>query len=318
MKIKYVVLCLFMVCILTGCGEEDWVKEQMDAREVTMLDTPEEFQQAFRNVNEKDSGEWAYRQDNIDKAMELKNKIQQICGKGTKVNFYRSEWEGEFIESERIQIEDLKKYLSDNNYVKKRELDKFGLEISSENYEQLVKDCQALVQLGFDELDGRVEGYVASNGYGFYVPTREEVEENTCDCTMEIHFPAFELFGPSRYFALGDFFKENEMVVQAITCNNGVVDKIRIFFGESGYIYLLLKDDNLFELVIACGEKELADCINSNPSGIAKIIGKACGDDNEAVSFVKEMCNQKDTRKERSGRVGNRTWKMKGQQLVIH
>lgn len=319
MKIKIAGMCFLVMFVLTGCGSKGWAEEYLNAEDVAMIDTKEEYKEAVKNLDLKDKGQWVHRQENINQVISLKEKIEQVCEKGSKVVSYVSEPYEEDLDrdwdSEEGDISaDLTKDFSKNKALQDKATVSYGIDIYVKDFESLKRNWNILSEIGFEELKNvNPNGaYEMVNGYCFETPYKEDIEEGGEDCKIRILIPALMLYGPERYFELADFCRENNLFVSNVACRGGVVDIMEIMLPDYSRVDMYIKDDKILEIRMENLEEKMS-LSSSTQKSLVELVTKVCGERNDAIAFVKGLASEK---RATSGTVGNRKWKSIDEDII--
>lgn len=180
---KAAVLCLLTVFMLTGCGQEGLVMQQVTRDSIKRLDCEQEVIEAQEKIVHEDSGKWSYREENIRKLVNMENRIKESC-KNEKTVITVQRLDGGGIASANMWAQ----HLAQGKDAKKEKVTGVSICLEMEDRDTLLDNCKRIAQLGFDCLNHYSPNDVRmiQNGCQLYVIEQLPDEEETGYYSIEI------------------------------------------------------------------------------------------------------------------------------------
>lgn len=308
MKKKVFVLCLMIVFVLTGCGQENNFLQYANLDDVRMIDDKKEMKEALKEITYQDKGIWSYRLDKIQEIQALGKRIEATCkSEKTKVKFLNS-----YNDSESLDVwEQHAKAGKDPR--EERVLD-MNIDLSMKDEASVLETCKKLGDLGFPCLKDYHFGMdyveVVQGGYNICVSGKiseeelQELEEDDYPYFIRIGIPGMMAFGPERYFDLIDSCLQNDLYVARMICCNGAIDEL-ILGGDKLAATVYIKDEKVLEIdVVRSGWKQGNFFTSQEQKGMIELVTKMCGDRNAALSMVRGL----EKNGEKKGMVSDCKW----------
>lgn len=294
---KIGILCLLTAFMLTGCGREGLVMQQVAMDKIEWLDSEQEVLEAQEKLPQKDSGMWSYRQENIRKLVDMENRIKESC-KNDKTSITINSLGTAGIASANMWAQH--QALGWN--AKEEKITGLDILLEMQDKETLMENCKRLAQLGFDCLN-QYDAAMTQNGCRlFVVEPLEEGDEGYY--SIEIKVPGILAFGPERYFDLFDICVENDLYIGDFVCNGGAVDAIRLY-GDDLTVQAFLKDGKILEMAAARYNWKAGSFLQKEyQAGFSKLLSRMCDDSAQVASVVNGLVKEG----EEKGTLGDFRW----------
>lgn len=300
---KIGILCLLAAFMLTGCGQEGLVMQQVAMDKIEWLDSEQEVLEAQEKLPQKDSGTWSYRQENIQKLIDMENRIKESC-KNDKTSITINNLETAGIASANMWAQH--QALGWN--AKEEKITGLDILLEMQDKETWAENCKKLAQLGFDCLNhySRNDVSMIQNGCQLYVIESSE-EDGSAYYSIEIKVPGILAFGPERYFDLFDTCVESNFFIENFVCNGGAVDAIRLYRDDFA-VQAFLKDGKILEMAAARynwkGREAGSFLQKEYQAGFSKLLSRMCDDSAQVASVVNELIKEGD----KKGTLGDFQW----------
>ncbi len=300
---KIGILCLLAVLMLTGCGQEGLVMQQVAMDKIEWLDSEQEVLEAQEKLPQQDSGKWSYRQENIRKLVDMENRIKESC-KNDKTSISVSCLETVGIASANMWAQHQALGWS----AKEEKITGLNILLEMQDKETWTENCKRLAQLGFDCLNHYSPNDVAMIQNGCQLFAVESAEEDgSAYYSIEIKVPGMLAFGPERYFDLFDICVENDLYIEDFVCNGGAVDAMQLY-GDDLAVQAFLKDGKILEMAAARynwnGWKAGSFLQKEYQAGFSKLLSRMCDDSAQVTSVVNELIKEGET----TGTLGDFRW----------
>lgn len=297
------IVCLLAAFMLTGCGQEGLVMQQVAMDKIERLDSEQEVLEAQEKLPKKDSGTWSYRQENIQKLVDMEKRIKESC-ENDKTSITINSWETAGIASANMWAQH--QALGWN--AKEEQITGLDILLEMQDKETWAENCKKLVQLGFDCLNHYSRNDVAmiQNGCQLYVIESSE-EDGSAYYSIEIKVPGMLAFGPERYFDLFDTCVESNLFIGDFVCNGGAVDAMQLY-GDDLTVQAFLKDGKILEMAAARynwkGWEAGSFLQNKYQAGFSELLSRMCDDSAQVASVVNGLTKEG----EEMGTLGDFRW----------
>ena len=211
-------MCLFVLCLLTGCGREDKLLQYMDTETLGMINTSEQAEKYNQQLDREDHLKWVYDEKEIEVLIQL---IQVIKAEAKKAGCRVSETSlfGEggvelWMTHARQGFDPAKETLSQP-----------GIFVEGDTEESVQKVCAAIEKAGFPGVTACIENAGAvSRGFRFVYAYDEEVEKD--GYSLDISVSNYLGYYPENYKKILDILMEGGYFVTGIQCFGGAVNRI--------------------------------------------------------------------------------------------
>lgn len=300
---KIGILCLLAAFMLTGCGQEGLVMQQVAMDKIERLDSEQEVMEAQEKLPRQDSGKWSYRQENIKKLVDMENRIKESC-ENDKTSITVNGWGTVGIASANMWAQ----HLALGRDAKEEKITGLDILLEMQDKETLTENCKRIAQLGFDCLNNYSPDDVAmiQKGCQLFVVESSE-EDGDAYYSIEIKVPGILAFGPERYFDLFDTCVESNLFIENFVCDGGAVDAIRLY-GDDLAVQAFLKDGKILEMAAARynwkGWAAESFLQKEYQAGFSKLLSRMCDDSAQVATVVNELIKEG----EEKGTLGDFRW----------
>ena len=300
---KIGILCLLAAFMLTGCGQEGLVMQQVAMDKIERLDSEQEVMEAQEKLHQHDSGTWSYRQENIRKLVDMENRIKESC-KNDKTSISVSCLEMGGTASANMWAQ----HQAMGWNAKEETITGLDILLEMQDKETWTENCKRLAQLGFDCVNHYSPDNVTmiQNGCQLFV-TEPLEEDDDVYYSIEIKVPGILAFGPERYFDLFDTCVESNLFIENFVCNGGAVDAMQLY-GDDLSVQAFLKDGKILEMAAARynwkGWEAGSFLQKEYQAGFSKLLSRMCDDSAQVASVVNELIKEGDEK----GTLGDFRW----------
>lgn len=218
MKKWFGCICLFALCLLTGCGSEDKLLQYMDTKDLGMINTSSEAEKYNRQLDREDHLKWVYDKEEVDELVRLVQVVKEEAKKeGCSVSEETLFGEG--------GVELWMKHASQGIDPTRETMSRPGLYIEGDTKESVQKVCTAVEKAGYPGAASCIKsGRSVSRGVRF-VYNCDELEEKI-SYSLDITISDYMGYYPESYRKIRDIFIESDYFVASIQCFGGEVNRI--------------------------------------------------------------------------------------------
>lgn len=330
MKKKILFGGLLLVFALTGCGMPDKISQYSELDNIPFIDTQKDINVAKAEIKNEDLGQWSYREENIEKVIQLENEIRKSCNHaGTRITVTTSN-------DDSVSFTTLKEHSRKGKDAKKETLMQYSINIYAKDISYMKENCKVLEKLGFEGISEGVsrQKFFYQKGYQILTENEDEysgdeetdnniesiVTEDDTDLIPENYFygihiniPSIMLYGPECYFDLSDLCFESDLYVRELLCLGGAVDGITIRNNNIN-ITAIAKQGKILNFKAARKNdwKEGNFFTEKEQGTMAEFLTSFCQNKNTAIQAIKEMT--KEGRK--GGKEGDFSWRIYSQYVA--
>lgn len=216
MKKWFGCICLFVLCLLTGCGQEDKLLQYMDTEELGMINTPEEAERYNRQLDRKGRLKWSYDKQEVEELIRLIQVIKEEAKKeGCSVTEQTLFGEG--------GVELWMKHASQKIDPTRETMSRPGVLVEGRKKASIQRICAAIEKAGYPEAGLCIKNERSvSRGVRFVYDYYEEDKSYSLDITISDYVGYY----PEPYKKILDMLTENQYFISSVQCFGGALNRV--------------------------------------------------------------------------------------------